>query len=91
MSKQSHNSQKLMVSTRYIPKKSRGLHDIKADILKLVYHHPRILFGLLGLEDELLGLSLCYIAKESRYLLLKRKKDKKTGWVSNSFSLSANH
>ena len=33
---------KILVSTRYTPKKSRGLHDIKADILKLVYHYPRM-------------------------------------------------
>ena len=39
---QSHNSQKLLVSTRYTPKKSLGLHDIKADILKPVYHQPRM-------------------------------------------------
>ena len=37
----SHNSQKLLVSTRYTPEKSHGLHNIKANILKLVYHHPR--------------------------------------------------
>ena len=42
VSTQSHNSQKLLVSTRYTPKNSRGLHDIKADILKLVYHPPRM-------------------------------------------------
>ena len=42
MSTQSHNSQKLLVSTLYTSEKSRGLHDIKADILKLVYHHPRM-------------------------------------------------
>ena len=40
VSTQSHNSQKLLVSTRYTPEKNRGLHDIKPDILKLVYHHP---------------------------------------------------
>ena len=49
------------------------------------------LFGLSGLEDEFLGLGLWYIAKELRYLLLKRQNDKKTGQVSASFSLSANH
>ena len=37
----SHNSQKLLVSTRYTTENSRGLHDIKVDILKLAYHHPR--------------------------------------------------
>ena len=42
VSTQSHNSQKLLVSTRYTHKKSCGLHDIKVDILKLVYHHPRM-------------------------------------------------
>ena len=40
VSTQSHNSQKLLVSTRYTPEKSRGLHDIKPDIFKIVYHHP---------------------------------------------------
>ena len=42
MSTQSHNSQKLLVSTQYTPKMSRCLHDIKADILKLVYHPQRM-------------------------------------------------
>ena len=36
-----HNSQKLRVSTRYTVEKSHGLHDIKADIFKVEYHHPR--------------------------------------------------
>ena len=49
------------------------------------------LFGLSGLDGEFLGLGLWYIAKESRYLLLKRQNDKKTGQISASFSLSANH
>ena len=31
-----HNSRKLLVSTRYTPEKSHGLHDIKANILKLI-------------------------------------------------------
>ena len=34
MSTLSHNSQKLLVSTRYTAKKSHGLHDIKADIFE---------------------------------------------------------
>ena len=37
----SHNSQKLLVSTRYTTENSYGLHDIKVDILKLADHHPR--------------------------------------------------
>ena len=37
----SHNSQKLLVSTRYTTENSHGLHDIKDIILKLTYHHPR--------------------------------------------------
>ena len=37
----SHISQKVLVSTRYTTEKSHGLHDIKADILKLAFHHPR--------------------------------------------------
>ena len=41
MSTLSHISQKQLVSTRYTLEKSRGLHDIKADILKLEYHHQR--------------------------------------------------
>ena len=49
------------------------------------------LFGLSGLEGEFLGLGLWYIAKELRYLQLKRHTDKKTGRVSALFSLSANH
>ena len=32
-----------------------------------------------------------YIVKESRYLLLNRQNDKKIGWVSTSFQLSASH
>ena len=36
-----HNSQKMFLSTQYTTEKSHGLHDIKADILKLTYHHPR--------------------------------------------------
>ena len=37
----SHDSETLLVSTRYTAEKSHGLKDIQADILKLVYHHPR--------------------------------------------------
>ena len=91
MSTQSHNSQKLLVSTRYTPENSRGLHDIKADILKLNIIIQECLFGLSGLKGEFLGLGLWYIFKESRYLLLKRHNDKKTGRVFASFSLSSNH
>ena len=47
MSTQSHDSQNLLVSTRYTQEKSRGLRDIKADILKLVYHHPSFRTGLM--------------------------------------------
>ena len=39
------------------------------------------LFGLSGLEGEFLGLGLWNLAKELRYLLLKRQNDKKTGRV----------
>ena len=28
-------------TARYTTEKSHGLHDIKTDILKLAYHHPR--------------------------------------------------
>ena len=42
VSTQSHYSQKLLVSTRYTPENSRGLHDINDNILKLEYHHPRM-------------------------------------------------
>ena len=36
----SHNSQNLLVPSRYTAEKSHSLRDIKADILKLEYHHP---------------------------------------------------
>ena len=91
MSTQSHNPQKLLVSTRYTPENSRRLHDIKVDILKLKYHHPRMFVWVSGLEGEFLGLGLWYIVKELRYLLFKRHNDKKTGQVTASFSLSSNH
>ena len=52
MSTLSHNSQKTFVSTRYTAEKRHGPHDIKADILKLEYHHRRRFWGLLGLEGE---------------------------------------
>ena len=79
------------MSTRYTTEKSRGLHHIKADILKLVYHHPDGFAGLSGLEGEFQGLGLWYIVKESRYLLLKRKNDKTTDRVAASFPISARH
>ena len=41
MSTLSHNSQNLLMPTRYTVEKSRGLYDIEADILKLEYHHQR--------------------------------------------------
>ena len=85
----SHNSLKLLVSTRYTTENSHGLHDIKVNILKLAYHHPRRFSGLLGLEGEFQGLGLWYIVKESRFLLLNRQNDKKISWISASFS--ANH
>ena len=77
MSTQSHNSQKILVSTRYTPKKSRGLHDIKADIRNSYIIIQECLFGLSGLEGGFLGLGVWYIAIESRYLLLKDKMTRK--------------
>ena len=65
----SHNSQKLLVSTRYTTENSHGLHDIKVGILNLAYHHPRRFLWSSGLEGEFQGLGLWYIIKESRYLL----------------------
>ena len=49
MSTLSHNSHKLLVSTRYTTEKSHGLHDIKTDILKR-YFETRILDGFFGLS-----------------------------------------
>ena len=79
------------MSTRYTTEKSHGLHDIKADISKLAYHHPDGFAGLSGLESEFQGLGVWYIVKESRYLLLKRKNDKTRDQVAASFPLSARH
>ena len=39
-------------------KKSCGLHDIKADILKLAYHHPILFVWAFRTRGEFLGLSL---------------------------------
>ena len=87
----SHNSQKLLVSTRNTTENSHGLHDIKVDIFKLAYHHTKRFSVLSGLEGEFQGLGLWYIVKESRYLLLYRQNDKKIAWISASFQFSASH
>ena len=54
----SHNSQKLLLSTRYTTGKSHGLHDIKADILKLAYHHPRRFLWAFKTIGEFQGMDL---------------------------------
>ena len=87
----SHNSQKLLVSTRYTTENSHDLHDIKVNILKLAIIIQDGFSGLSGLEGEFQELCLWYIVKESLYLLLNRQNDKKIGLISASFSLSASH
>ena len=37
----------MLVSTQYTAEKYNDLHDVQADILDLVYHHPR----QLGFQD----------------------------------------
>ena len=97
-----HGIQNLCLHSRIIHKKYLCLHDthrkraVVYTISRPIFCNSYIiiqecLFGLSGLEGEFLGLGLWYIAKESRHLLLKRQNDKKTGQVSASFSLSANH
>ena len=64
----SHNTQKLLVFTRYTTEKSHGLHDIK------VFYNSHIIIqegfsGLSRLEGEFQGLALWYVVKELQSLL----------------------
>ena len=84
----SHNLQKLLVSTQYTLEKSHDLLNIQADILKLVYHHPRRFLWAFRTLKVNFKESAYGISKKLRYLLLKRQE---TGPVSSSFPLSACH
>ena len=97
-----HGIQNLCLHSRIIHKNYVCLHDthrkraVVYTISRPIFWNSYItiqecFFLLSGLEGEFLGLGLWYIAKKLRYLLLKRQNDKKTGRVSASFSLSANH
>ena len=97
-----HGIQNLCLHSRIIYKNNLCLHDthrkiaVVYTISRPIFWNSNIiiqecLFGLSGLEGEFLGLGLWYIVKESRYLLLKRHNDMKTGGVSALFSLSFNH
>ena len=85
----SHNPEQLRMSTRYTTENSHGLHDIKVDILKLTYHHPRRFLWAFRTRGYVSRTGLMVYSKKSRYLLLNRQIDKKIGWISASFPLSA--
>ena len=55
----SHNSHKLLVSTRYTTEKSHSLHDIKASHIIIQDGFS----GFSGLEGEFQGLDIWYIVK----------------------------
>ena len=97
-----HNILSLCLHCHIIHKNCFCLHDTPRE-RAMVYMISRPIFwfshitikdsfsGLSGLEGEFQGLHLWHIVKELKYLLLKRQKNKKTGWVSTSFPLSASH
>ena len=97
-----HGIQNLCLHSRIIHKNNLCLHDthqkiaVVYTISRPIFWNsniiiPECLFGLSGIEGEFLGLGLWYIVKKSRYLLLIRHHDKKTGQVTASFSLRSSH
>ena len=78
-----HNPQKLNLPTRYTTEKSHGLHDIKTDISKLAYHHPRRVFFLaFRTRGWVSGTGLMVYSKRIAIFAVK-----KTNWSENRSGL----
>ena len=77
-----HNPQKRILPTRYTTEKSHGLHDIKTDISKLAYHHPRRFLWAFRPRGWVSGTGLMVNSKRIAIFAVK-----KTKWSENQSGL----